>query len=300
MVEIPDEEYKKLLERQERLEEEADRKRAEDKAKWSEEYFRALIENSIDVVTLIDAKGMVKYQSPNYLKVWGRDPSGEIGKDLFKDVHPDDKKLVYDEFNYLLNNPCKTINIEVRAQRVDGSWRWLEVNGRNLLGDSAVEGIVVNFRDITDRKRVENSLKESERNFKALFSNASDGMLLADPKTKKFVIGNQMICHMLGYNLEELKNLGVVNIHPEKDLPFVLEQFDKMAINEKTTVENLPVQRKDGTVFYSDISSTFITIGGKSYLMGIFRDVTEHKRKDEEMAKKIEELGNVFKSTLGC
>jgi PAS domain S-box-containing protein len=296
MVEIPDKEYQDLLERLKRLEEAADRQRAEDKLKWSEEYFRALIENSIDVVTIIDTQGIVKYQSPNYLKVWGRDPVGEIGKDLFKDVHPDDKKRVYDEFNYLRNNPGKTVDIEVRAQRGDGSWRWLEVSGRNLIGDQVVEGIVVNFRDITDRKRVENALKESEQNFKSLFINASDGMILAEPKTKKFVIGNARICHMLGYSPEEIKNLGVVKIHPEKDLPVVLEQFDKTVINGMMTAENLPVQRKDGTVFYADISSTLITIGGISYIMGIFRDVTEHKQRDEELAKRVEELGGLFKT----
>lgn len=267
------------------------------KLDWSEEYFRALIENSIDVITIIDPKGIVKYQSPNYQKVWGRDPAGEIGKDLFKDVHPDDKKLVFDEFNYLLNNPGKTVNVEVRAQRQDGAWRWLEVTGRNLIGDHMVQGIIVNFRDITDRKRVEMSLKESEQNFKIIFENAGDGMLLADPQTKKLLMGNKMMCQMLGYSPEEIKSLRVEDLHPEDDLPEVMEKFYKLAINEKTTVEKLPVLRKNGTVFFADISSVFIIIQGKSYLMGIFRDITKHKLEDDERARKIEELEKLIKAS---
>ena len=81
----------------------------------------------------------------------------------------------------------------------------------------------------TNRKRVGEALKESEQRFRTIFEGAVDGILLADIETKKFRVGNKMICKMLGYSLKEVKNLSVTNIHPKEALPFVMEQFDKLA-----------------------------------------------------------------------
>src|SRR4030042_6731481 len=80
-------------------------KRAEQDLQNSETRFRALIEFSSDVITVLDAQGTILYQSPNYASIWGRDPSGEIGKSYFKDVHPDDKPLIEDAFIRLHTNP---------------------------------------------------------------------------------------------------------------------------------------------------------------------------------------------------
>ncbi|MBM4446818.1 MAG: PAS domain S-box protein [Chloroflexi bacterium] len=132
-----------------------ERKQAEQMLRQSEEHFRALIENSLDVVAIIDSLGTVKYQSPNYKNIWGRDPIDEIGSDIFKNVHPDDIALIGERFDYILRNPEDTVNMEVRGQHGDGSWRIVDVVGRNLLEHPAIRGIVVNSRDITVRKQAE-------------------------------------------------------------------------------------------------------------------------------------------------
>ncbi|MFH1702771.1 MAG: PAS domain S-box protein [Nitrospirota bacterium] len=127
--------------------------------------------------------------------------------------------------------------------------------------------------------------------YKAIFDNATDGILLADIENKKFYIGNKMIRQTLGYSLEEMKNMGVMDIHPEEDLLYVIEQFEKQSKREIGLAQDIPVKKKDGSIFYVDINSFLITLSGKTYLVGIFRDTTERKRAEEELRKAHDELG---------
>ena len=104
---------------------------------------------------------------------------------------------------------------------------------------------------------------------------------MADLATKKFYIFNQAICKMLGYSRKEFEKLGVRDIHPEKDLPYVLGQFERQskgAIGENILAENMPVKRKDGSIFYTNISASRVKLAKRMYLMGIFRDITEQRR----------------------
>ena len=130
--------------------------------------------------------------------------------------------------------------------------------------------------------------KESEERFRIILDNASDGILVADLEAQRFYIGNKAICQVLGYSLEEIMNLGVTDIHPEKDLPYVLGQFEKQSRGEITLSGDIPVKRKDGSVFYADVNTSTITFGGKAYLAGIFRDTTERKRAEEALKREKE------------
>ncbi|HBU05054.1 MAG TPA: hypothetical protein DEA95_00195, partial [Nitrospiraceae bacterium] len=126
--------------------------------------------------------------------------------------------------------------------------------------------------------------KESKEMFRAFFEGATDGILLADRENKMFIMGNKKIAQMLGYTLDEITGMGIMDIHPTADLPFVIEQFERQARGEITVAVDIPVMRKDGSVFYAVISATPVSLHGRNCLMGIFRDVTERK-KAEEMLK---------------
>jgi len=140
------------------------------------------------------------------------------------------------------------------------------------------------------RKRAGEALRESEKRFRIIFDGATDGILLADSEKRTFILGNKAICGMLGYSLEELKELSVMDIHPKEDLPYVLAQFEKQARREIKLAKDLPVKRKDGSVFYADINTAPIKMSGKICLMGIFRDITERKQAEEERKKLISDL----------
>ena len=132
-----------------------------------------------------------------------------------------------------------------------------------------------------ERREMERVVRESDEKFRSVFENAMDGILLTDAETKKIDLANQTVCRMLRYDPEEIRSLRIMDIHPKDDLPFVVEQFERQARGEVTFSESIPVQRKDGSIFYADINSTPVTIAGRSYLLGILRDTTERREFDE-------------------
>ena len=140
-------------------------------------------------------------------------------------------------------------------------------------------------RDITEQKKYEAKITDSEVKYRALFETSVDGILIADIEDKKFTVANPAICRMLGYSQDELLRLGVMDIHPKKDLPFVLSEFEAQARNEKITAE-LPCQRKDGSIFYADINATLVILNGRKCNLGLFRDITERKKKEEVIKQK--------------
>jgi PAS domain S-box-containing protein len=132
-----------------------ERKRAEETVRRSEERFRALVENSTDVIALLSREGTNLYATPSQVHVLGLTPEENKGKNAFESVHPDDVEQAKDRFAKCLANPGVPITSEVRVQHKDGSWRVVEAVGVNRLEDPNVRAIVANYRDITARKRAE-------------------------------------------------------------------------------------------------------------------------------------------------
>ena len=139
------------------------------------------------------------------------------------------------------------------------------------------------YRRLVERKQAEMVLRESEERFHSIFEGTGDGIILVDTETKQLSSGNFAFCQMLGYSPEELTQLGVPDIHPKKDLPYVLEQFEKQMRGEIQLAKDIPVKCKDSSVLYADIKASPISLAGKHYLLGIFRDITERKQMDEKL-----------------
>jgi PAS domain S-box-containing protein len=141
-----------------------ERTRAEQALRASERRFRALTENSADGIALLDAKGAIRYASPTSAQALGYSVGELVGTNMFELMHPDDIQSVSLLLSALVEKPETPLTIQFRFRHKDGSWCWLEATGNNLLAEPAVQAIVVNYRDITERKRAEEALKEySER-----------------------------------------------------------------------------------------------------------------------------------------
>ncbi len=138
--------------------------------------FRALIENASDVITILSAEGIIEYESPSVKRILGFLPEELEGRSAFDFVHPDDLAGVVAKFREVIATGAEGQGVEFRFLHKDGSWRYLELTGTNLLEDKLVEGIVVNSRDLTDRRRAEQSLRESEERYALAVQGANDGL----------------------------------------------------------------------------------------------------------------------------
>jgi len=268
-----------------------ERKQAEEALRKSEKLFQALIEHSSDIVTIVDALGTVKYQSPNYKTLWGRDPSGEIGRDLFKDVHPDDVASVSDRFNYLLLNPEGKIHIEVRARHEDGSWLTIDVIGHNLLDNPAVRGIVVHFHDITVRKRADEAILRSKLLLQSVIDSTPDLMYVKDFQ-HRFLLVNK--------SFAEAQNIAPQDMIGRADTDFFAEELclgnpdkgirgfhadDNQAFQGKTVHNpgNI-ITWADGSLhIYDTYKIPLADQPGKIYAALVYsRDITEQRKAEDE------------------
>lgn len=126
-----------------------------------ESKFSSLIQNSSDIVTILTADGTVKYISSSVKRILGYEPEDLINQSIFELIDLEDLQRVADAFDSVIQNSGTTLSTEFRFQCKSGTWCHLESTGRNLLGDSSVGGIVINSRDITERKVVEAQLIHS-------------------------------------------------------------------------------------------------------------------------------------------
>ncbi|MDX1630769.1 MAG: PAS domain-containing protein [Thermoanaerobaculia bacterium] len=140
-----------------------ERKRAEEDLRRAEEHFRAMIENSADVIGILDENLVTRYVSPTVVEVLGYTPREITGTSGAPRVHPEDRDQAIAELRSLLERPGETLVQTHRMLAKDGSVRYVESRARNLLHVSAVGGVVVNLRDITDRKELESQLRQAQK-----------------------------------------------------------------------------------------------------------------------------------------
>ena len=148
-----------------------------------------------------------------------------------------------------------------------------------------IDEIIRKYRNRKELDETKKELLDSELRFKTIFDNAMDGILIADGESKTFTLANEAFCRATGYSMEELTGMGVGDIHPGEELPDIIEKFEKQAKNEIKVAEDIPVLRKDGSVFYADINSSPFTINGRTYLIGVFRDISGKKEKEQTLRK---------------
>ena len=132
-----------------------ERIRAEQDLARTEKYFRALTEHSLDIVAVLNRDGVLDYYSPSVTRLLGYSKGEVIGTQVFSLIHPDDVPKAKAALAEALADPERTVRLELRLRHADGSWHHLEVAGQNRLEDPDVGALIINARDVSDRKRIE-------------------------------------------------------------------------------------------------------------------------------------------------
>lgn len=242
----------------------------------SEKRFRTLVQNGSDMIAILDAKGTYKYVSQTTKTILGIDAEDFIGANAFDFIHPDDKLMasrIYNRLEYQEQAILKPFRFKAK----NGEFRWVETILLNMLNDPAVEGVVANSRDIT--QRIENELKteRSINRFNIVSKATSDAIWDWDMLTNE-VVWNQGIKGIFGHKKTGYTNLWWRSqVHPE-DLDGVLKKFNNLIINQKTRLKAQYRFRCADGAFRFVLDRAFITFNADGLpirMIGSMQDITE-------------------------
>jgi PAS domain S-box-containing protein len=263
----------------------AQREQAEQKLRESEERFRTLVRNSTDVIATITADGTVTYESDSVERVLGYKAEEMIGTSNFDLIHPDDQARAQGMFAELLSVPGGTLLSKIRARHRDGSWRYLEITGTNLLHHPGIASIVTNYSDITEQRRVEDALREARDRFRSVFDQAPIGVAVVSIEGRYMQV-NRSLCEILGRSEEDLLATTWQRITHPDDLA---ASFDHARRIVESVVTRYHLEKRflhtDGHVIWASLSVSLVrsSEGRPLYFISHLQDITERKKVEEEL-----------------
>jgi PAS domain S-box-containing protein len=257
--------------------------RVEDALRHSDEKFHALIEHSSEAITLVDAQGIVFFASPAGERIFGIVRQEVLSRPVFKWVHPADLERARQTFVQLASEPGSIQAGEFRLHKNE-TWRWIEAIGTNLLEVPAVHAIVINFRDITERKQIEQALHEREERLRLITDNVSDLITLIDLSGNRQYV-SPAHTRLLGYPIEELAGKSVLSlVHPE-DIDRVRSALTEGLRTHTTQHAEFRVRHADGHYLWLEAIGKLLLDQQGSPLGAVIsaRDITEHKQRQREI-----------------
>ncbi len=258
----------------------------EDAIRESEAKHSSMIANISDVIAIMGIDGIMKYKSPNIEKWFGWQPRDLVGTNGWETVHPDDLDRIQKEFYSLLEKDNATTTVVYKYKCKDGSYKPIELTAKNLVNDPLIGGVIMNYRDITERKRMEDAIRESEAKHSSMIANISDVIVIMGiDGVMKYRSPN--IEKWFGWPQQDIVGLnGWDTIHPD-DLERLQIEFS--SIIEKDNAETTVVFRykcKDGS--YKPVELSAKNLANDPVIGGVimnYRDITERKQAEEALQR---------------
>lgn len=277
------------------IEDISEKKKSEKALYESERRFKALIDNSYDAILLVSKDGVIKYQSPSASKIMGRELNYTVGTSVLDYMHSEDVPKIKNMLKLLLQEPNKIQHLVIRRADKNGEWRVLDCTIKNMLRDTAVNAVVINFQDITQRFNDETELANQLAFQQALIDSIPYAIFIKDASAR-FVGCNRAYEREFGTSRDYLKGKTVLDLEylPEDERErFQKEDLAVIAETSRRSYE-LPITYADGVVH-----STLYTVdgfrlndGNPGGLIGLLVDITERKEAQEAILKisKIQSL----------
>ncbi len=244
----------------------------------SEEKFRTLIEHSSEIIGVVDINGFIKFESNSVYKILGYTTMERIGTNALEYVHPEDREAMTTAFMNGLKDSDSTNTVQYRYRHKNGSWKYLETTGSNLLDNALIRGIILNSRDITEQRIVQKSLMRREEKFRSLYNNALVAMITIDRITETIVESNDLGYRVFGYETKSdlIGTLASEMFANPNDIHLVNE-----TLRTKGYIDTLELQMKkgDGTLFWAELSAKPDYEAGD--LKAVIVDITKRKHAEE-------------------
>jgi len=255
--------------------------------------YESYLEGSSDIITVLDESGTVTYQSPAVERILGHETDALVGQHGFDYIHPDDEERAFEAFADLVAEPGSTVTVECRFRTADDEWRWLEIRGTNRLDHDAIEGVVTNNRDITERIARERELEETNALLSTLIETLPVG-ILAEDESRNVLIVNERLLELfdvssspdgvIGADCERLAaDLSETFVEPER---FVARIADLVGQRDSVRDEELALQ--DGRTFARSYEPIELT-DGVGHLW-VYRDITDRKDRERALTRERDRL----------
>jgi two-component system, cell cycle sensor histidine kinase and response regulator CckA len=268
--------------------------------KASENHFRLLIENTSDLIIVLDKDGIVKYCSPSIKRTLGFQPEEAIGKRYEENIHPEDVPIMKSLLSELISNPNSSSEPTiVRNRAIDGSWRYSEGIARSAVDASGQVIVIINARDITDKKRAEDALLNSENRFRALVEKSSEAIMLIESSGNPIYV-SPPVKKLLGYSEEEFLALERYEIiHPD-DSYIIDEALSNLSAEKgRTIVYCVRLRHKDGTWRWIESSLHDLredpAVGA---IISHFRDITAQKDAEDSLQESEAKYRGLVENSL--
>ncbi len=285
------------------------RKQAETALQQSEAQYRLLAENMVDVIWTINPAGQFTYVSPSVTALRGYTPEEVLAQSVAESLTPASHQAMQAALDQYMPSILQTkthfdlppMIFELEQPCKDGSTVWTEAMVKTLFDETGVfSGFLGVSRNISDREKTEQTLRESEEKFRLAFSNANTSMCLVDLKGNLLQV-NEKMCSVFGYSKQELESMTVNDLTIPDDAG-VSPRFIGHAIkgSQESAIFNKRYRHRDGHIIYGEVSSSLVrdAQGQPSYFISHVQDLTERKRAEEELsrAKEAAEAANRAKS----
>src|SRR5437773_1774151 len=259
------------------------------------ELFHALVEHSSDAVALLDETGAITYVSQAATRLLGYGVPELTGTNALGFLHPDDLALTERLCRQLLDQPGTPIRTELRARHKDGSYHLVEAVAVNRLDDPAVGAVVANWRDITERLRAEQALRNSEQSYRSLVDGVRDVIFALSPGGEVTSL-NPAFEEMTGFPPADWVGRPFeAFVHPD-DVPLALDLFGRVLQGEPRPTIQFRILTRAGTYRVAEFSATAQRRDGRlTGILGIGRDVTERLGLEQQLrqAQKMEAVGRL-------
>jgi len=261
--------------------ENAELKQANAELWQSNEAYRQLVENLNEVLYVLDPDGIIRFITPNVEQIGGYRPEELLGRPFTDFVHPQDLQERFRYFQRIFNG--EDLVTEYRYLTQTGRTVWTRTHARAKIQDGKVTGIQGILMDISDRKRFEEALRQSEKKFRDIFDSSGDAILVHD-SSWRYVEVNETACRYLGYTRDELLGRNLKDIISPRQTHRIPKLMEKMEQTGRGFFEALAC-RKDGSEIPVEISSRKIEFEGKPCYVSLSRDISHRLKKEKEYAQ---------------
>jgi PAS domain S-box-containing protein len=260
--------------------------------------FQALIRNAFDVIKVVDPQSKTIFVSPSVERVLGYQPRELIGTNPLDFVHPDDLDRAVASLEAVKQSGSVETTGPIRARHKDGSWRTMEAVLQNLVDDVDVRGIVMNYRDITERHESEIQLRHLEERFEKAFRNSPDSITITDMETGRIIEVNDGFERITGYRRDDIVGRSTLEMGIWKDIEVRKHLSD--AIRRDGRVRDMFIEfvARGGSVRSCLVSAELIHLDGRPCFLAVTRDITDRVIADEKLRQTTEKLQHEHQELL--